>query len=45
MEKRPVISHTQRYFRVPFVKAGDTLNNNAGDPMKVTNNPPILCTN
>jgi hypothetical protein len=35
-EKRPVISHSQRFFRVPFVKTGETLNNNPGDPMKVT---------
>jgi hypothetical protein len=36
-EKKPIISHSQRYFRVPFVKPGDHLNNNnTGENMKVT---------
>ena len=35
-EKKPVISHSQRFFRIPFVKPGDHTNNNTGDNMKVT---------
>jgi hypothetical protein len=35
-EKRPVIPHSQRFFRVPFTKAEERVNNNnTGDQSKV----------
>jgi hypothetical protein len=44
-EKKPIISHSQRYFRVPFLKTGDHINNNnTGENMKVMVNNDMKVT-